>query len=505
MNTIDDEHIAGITGEWADPSPKRSGKVQLVHISADDLRDNARLSTLYIEAVSKGWWTNSDASVQTFWSFAEKALEDDERDTPGKLFYALIKKKNTSKISEKHDTRAMRRMPSQARRALVEKANQSILHGKAKPVTSSLAAPQTKQSADPQPPAEPVPNLQYEMFSSFLSNDMDEVSNTIERWERIPKYFLTPKQVTKLRTPDGGGKPFKWEYVNEDNIKCKIIIQPAFIEQKDGSFKACYPGITEEFIEEALKKIFTEQNCGLHVPEEHSWVRWTLGMLSRELKDKGRARNISQIKDAIQIMGRCNLSYYENGDEIWSGSILQDLCTVGREEYEVDSRDRKKYHIARLPIFVTNAINRFEYRQYNYGRYMRCDTQLARYIYKRMINRFTGASDKTEQKGNQYRILYSTLKHTGLLQQHDERSNRTKVIETLEDLKDRGVISGYAKEDRKGDKHSPKKVTDVLYTLTVSEQFTKEQKAANKRILNHELERLKHGIRPLPELSTHCG
>ena len=37
-------------------------------------------------------------------------------------------------------------------------------------------------------------NLQYDLFSSFLSNDPDSVSNTVEIWEAIPKYIFTPKQ-----------------------------------------------------------------------------------------------------------------------------------------------------------------------------------------------------------------------------------------------------------------------------------------------------------------------
>ena len=60
------------------------------------------------------------------------------------------------------------------------------------------------------PPKDPIKSLQLDLFSQFVTNDQSQVSNTIELWERIPKYFFTAKQVEKLRTIDGLAEPYEW-------------------------------------------------------------------------------------------------------------------------------------------------------------------------------------------------------------------------------------------------------------------------------------------------------
>jgi formyltetrahydrofolate hydrolase len=59
-------------------------------------------------------------------------------------------------------------------------------------------------------------------------------------------------------------------------------------------------------VEEALKKIFTDQQFGIHNPQKtESWVRFTLGMIQKELKNRGRSRDKKQIKHAIEVMSSC--------------------------------------------------------------------------------------------------------------------------------------------------------------------------------------------------------
>ena len=103
------------------------------------------------------------------------------------------------------------------------------------------------------PPKKSPKSIQYDLFTQFLSNDDQKVSNTTELWECIPKYFFTPKQVEKLRTSTGHSDPYKWEYTY-NGLPFIVKIQPALIEGKAGEYKAYFPGVTEELVEEALKK-----------------------------------------------------------------------------------------------------------------------------------------------------------------------------------------------------------------------------------------------------------
>lgn len=319
------------------------------------------------------------------------------------------------------------------------------------------------------PPEKYIKSPQLDLFSQFVTNDSSSVSNTVEIWESIPKYFLTPLQVKKLRTKTGHADPYKFEYVHDD-VKYLVKIQPALIEQSNGTYKAFFPGVTEELVEEALKKFLTIQNHCFHDPDKvETWVRFSLSMLHRELKEQGRERNRNEIKHAIEVMGLCVLTLYKNSKEIWKGSILQDLLTVGREEYIADSNS---LHICRLPLFISHAINQLEYRQFNYRRLMSCDEQLARWIYKRLVNRYRQANFM-----NNYHFTYSTVKESALLLQTRESDNRKKVISALKELINKNIIYKYdIHEEKKG-----RTINQIKYTIYPSKEFISEQKAANKR------------------------
>lgn len=40
------------------------------------------------------------------------------------------------------------------------------------------------------PPSKAIKSIQYDLFSQFLTNDPDSVSNTVELWESIPQVFF---------------------------------------------------------------------------------------------------------------------------------------------------------------------------------------------------------------------------------------------------------------------------------------------------------------------------
>lgn len=332
------------------------------------------------------------------------------------------------------------------------------------------------KKVDKQAPALSIQSPQYDLFTQFVTNDESIVSNTVEVWESIPKYFFTPKQVQKLRTPTGHANPYKWAY-RYNNIDCEVKIQPALVEQKDGSYKAFFPGMTEELIEESLKKILADQRYGIHDADKNeTWIRFTLSMIKKELKARGKTRSLNEIKHSIEIMSSCLITLYKEGKEVWRGSILQDLVTVGRDEYLADA---KAQHIARLPLFISHAINQLEYRQFNYDRLMSCTDQLTRWIYKQLIHRYRQANII-----NDYHFMYSSLERdSGLLQQGRVNDNRRKVLAALDELKERKVLQNYKCDIKK----EGRRIVDVKYTVVPATNFVGEQKAANKRDTNNRL------------------
>ena len=92
------------------------------NITDRDLRDDERLSALYLEAVRRKFWSNNPTAVLNFWCLAEKALQDDTKGTPGRLFYSLVKEKSVHLLTNAIEHRAMSRMSSSDRHTLVAKA-----------------------------------------------------------------------------------------------------------------------------------------------------------------------------------------------------------------------------------------------------------------------------------------------------------------------------------------------------------------------------------------------
>lgn len=337
-------------------------------------------------------------------------------------------------------------------------------------------------------PPVPVKSEQFDLFGQFVSNDLADISNSVEYWEQIPKYFLTPAQQKKLRTPEGLASVYVHEYSLKDKqgryLPYTVAIQPALIRQKDGSYKAFYPSKTEEQLEEVLKKIFSNQQYGLHEPSMlESWVKFSYSIIRKELYRMGCGRTYDQIKHSLEVMSKSILTISEGKKEIYTGVILSDYCSVDRDKYLDDSG---AMHVARLPVFISKAVNTLQYRQYNYKRFMGFREQLSGWIYKKLVNRYIYAS---YDRG--YHFKYSDLKATsGLLAQSVERENRKKVISALKELMDTSVLLNYKTvEQREG-----RRIIDVKYEVFAHPDFVAEQKAANKRGKDNEMQALHAGV-----------
>jgi len=326
-----------------------------------------------------------------------------------------------------------------------------------------------------EPPSREIKSVQHDLFSEFLANDISEVSNTVDLWERIPKYFLSPQEQKRLRTSEGLAKPYTQEYIlrgqNGEKLPYKVKIQPALIEQPEGEYKAFFPTKSEEIIEEVLKKIFTEQNLGIHdAHNRESWVKFSYSMINKELRKNKCSRTHQQIKHSLEVMSKCILTVYEDSKEIYSNPIINNYIKVDRKQYLDNTQ---ALHVAQLSVFISHAVNTLQYRQFNLRRLTACKEQLSSWILKKLIARFTYASLTTTHD-----LYYSSIKAASLLlRANKDGKNREKVIAALEELKAKGTIYSYKTEE----KREGRKIIDVKYTITPTPDFSKEQKAANAR------------------------
>jgi len=340
-----------------------------------------------------------------------------------------------------------------------------------------------------EPPLSAKQSLQMDFFTSFYGDSQD-LSNTIELWDAIPKYSVSSREQTKMRDKEGNLKPYKQEFcyrptygINPDTVTCKITIQAASIENKDGTFTDYYPSSDEELIEEVLKKIFSDQKTfgglGMHKPEaEESWVRFNLYMIQQELKKRGKARSIDEIKKSVEILAKAvldvGLSRAMRGGRLYTGTILSHMARKTREDYLIDP---KEMWVAQLPALISQSINEISYRQFNYGSWMSLKTPLARWFHKRLSHNFIQAG-----KYQTYTIKQSTIERDSGLVKHPRNDRRIEYVrDVLEELVEAKVLDHFELEPEK----QGRKTIDVKYHLRPTMEFAEEARKANARNRDH--------------------
>ena len=250
------------------------------------------------------------------------------------------------------------------------------------------------------------------------------------------------------------------------------------VPTKEGhTFIDYYPSTDEELVEEIIKKIFTDQQCGMHDPgSPESWVRFSLQMIRKELKVRGKTRSFNEVKRSIDILSTSIVRLYVDSDDtpIYTNPILSDVTRVTRENYLSDG---SMTWVARLPALISKSVNELTYRQFNYGVLMSLSTQLARWLHKRLSHNYINASHM-----DSYDILFSTIQRdSGLLTYKRTRDNLRSLESAFDDLNHRHILLSW---ERRKERKAGRGIADVLYTLRAHSEFIHDVKSANARAKN---------------------
>jgi hypothetical protein len=148
-------------------------------------------------------------------------------------------------------------------------------------------------------------NAQLDLFQSFLCNTEDErdrLSNTIDLWDSLPKYAVSRQAMTKLRKDGGFLELLELEFKYKSK-EFQVVIQPAHIKDHDGVTQDYYPAANEELVEDALRKIATDQDQGYFDGQDfRSGVVFSLYMLRKELAKRGHTRSYQEIIESLRIL-----------------------------------------------------------------------------------------------------------------------------------------------------------------------------------------------------------
>lgn len=322
-------------------------------------------------------------------------------------------------------------------------------------------------------------NKQLLLFQHLLCNteeERQELSNSIEFWDCIPRYSMSRLGMNKMRDKNGFLGLLKLDFEFRDS-KFNLQIQPALVEdKKTGKTTAYYPSANEELVEEALRKLAVDQKTGFYDKTNfRSGVVFSLYQLREELKRIGKTRSYDEIKLSLDILSGSSIQIIatsEKNKTFAKSNYLPMLKGVTREELNSDYTAR---WLVQFHPFVTDSIDKLNYRQYNYQQFMTHSTQLARWLHKLLICKYVFAN-----RFNSFEIHFKTIKRDSSMLNNYARPRKAVAVcdFSLNELRENGVLINI---DRRIVAGLRGKISDIVYTLTPSDGFVAEVKAANKR------------------------
>jgi hypothetical protein len=334
----------------------------------------------------------------------------------------------------------------------------------------------SKNANSDQEPVPPVKQAfhakQLSLFQDFLCNSPDErssLSNTIELWDAVPKYYISKRAQEDLR--EGGFLPTIEKKFVFKKTEMTVTLLPARL-MVDGKAKEFFPSAREELVEDVLRKIACNAGSG-YLDGDRSGVSFTLHQLRKELSEQGHTFSYYQVVESLKILRRSSLSISSaDGKSFYETSPLTTLAAVSREDLNANPESR---WYADFSALVTEGIKQIKYRQYNYGLMMSLKGQLTRYLHKRLSHNFTQASLLYS-----YTVtLSSVARDSGLLDRKKISDNKRKFEESLDELIKEKVLMRYETEETRGPRNS---IVDIKYDLFPDHDFISEAKRSNKRL-----------------------
>lgn len=297
-------------------------------------------------------------------------------------------------------------------------------------------------------------------FFEILEVQSQQYSNTIEIYDFLPKEYLGKA----TRVADTYLPRLEREFECR-GVRYQMKLDPARIEDKDGSVREFYPSQREEVVEDCLRKLMVE-GSGVFLDDQAS-VCFTLYQLQKELGDNGHTYSYTQIRESLEILTKTNI---ELSSEVGNVRfIFSPIETLG-----IKGEGGETQTFVRLSPLVTNSIKERKFRLINYKKVMGYRSAIARKLHKRLSHFYVQAS-LTEK----YTVLLSTLiRDFGLTQYKQMSKNLRDFEKAIEEMKDSNTILNFYKEEIKQDRPRVK-VIDYRISIQPHPEFIADAKKAN--------------------------
>jgi hypothetical protein len=291
-----------------------------------------------------------------------------------------------------------------------------------------LTSKSTKRRIDDFQHSKPV---QMELFESLLPDDK-QFSNTIEFYDFCPKYVYWRTERLQDKFLDRMEREFEWR-----GTKYQVSLDPAKIKDSDGVVRDYFPGVIEELVEDALRKLAVDGH-GLFLDDQAA-VTFTLYELQQELAKNGHTYSLDQIKKALMVcVGTTIHLTTASGETIFSDHLFETVGLNTREDWKGQGKKTKAF--VRFNSLVTKSIKEGTWRQFNYELSMRFKHVVSRQLNKRLSHNFTYAN-----MAQGYNISLSTMiRDFGLTPYKYMRDNLRYVTKALDEMKEKHVIREYS-------------------------------------------------------------
>lgn len=323
---------------------------------------------------------------------------------------------------------------------------------------------------------------QLDLFvKSILPNPRREFSNLIILYDQAPKN-LWGEGISEKPLPIVN-RPFKY-----DNRNYKVRVTPAQLEI-DGEMRWAYPGKLEALIEEILRMFAADG--GVRRYKGDAGVVFTLYALQQELKKYKHTHSINEIKVALDVMHKATVEITDESDHLISkdasSTILPQRFIGTRKDWQETGKNTVTF--ATFHALVTPQLDKGEYRKYLYDASMRLRTEIGRYLFRRLSERFTSASSM-----DWYSLhLRTILRDSGILARYCTINEEGKEVwstpisrlkdnidkRAIKELKDHGMINIH-KWTNIPDPSDKRRMLDYKLSILPGVRFTKLSVDANK-------------------------
>lgn len=310
--------------------------------------------------------------------------------------------------------------------------------------------------------------VQMELFQSLMPDDK-QFSNTIEFYDFCPKYIYWRTERLQDKFLDRLERNFECR-----GMKYTIAIDPAKIKDSDGVVRDYFPGVVEELVEDALRKLAVDGH-GLFLDDQAA-VTFTLYELQQELAKTGHTYSLDQIKKALMVcVGTTIHLTTESGETVFSDHLFETVGLNTREDWKGQGKKTKAF--VRFNSLVTKSIKEGTWRQFNYEISMRFKSVVSRQLNKRLSHNFTYAN-----MAQDFNISLSTmLRDFGLTPYEYMRDNLRHVTKALDEMVEKQVIRKYEVKNVY-DTGRKNKLVDAVITIKPDLDFVNLTIRSNVRL-----------------------